>query len=159
MRCRMRCCMQERTMCRSNMRCRIRCDIRYRMFDIRYRMYVRYRMLLCRTCLTYDIDIRCRTCTTYDIVRVLYRTCLTYDIVCNIGIIRCRTSDVRHRTSARIQMTYTKLSLHTLAATRTYGLHSTELARWHHDIMTWMLHTGAKKRSYIRSINVSLLLD
>jgi hypothetical protein len=29
---------------------------------------------------------------------------MTYDIVCNIGIIRCRTSDVRHRTSARIQM-------------------------------------------------------
>ncbi len=34
------------------------------------------------------------------------RTCMTYDIVCNIGImiIRCRTSDVRHRTLARIQM-------------------------------------------------------
>jgi hypothetical protein len=39
-------------------------------------MHVRHRMLRCRTCLTYDI----------------------------VGIIRCRTSDVRHRTSARIQM-------------------------------------------------------
>ncbi len=60
----------------------------------------------CRTCLTYDIDIRCCTCTTYYIVWVLCctSTCLTYDIVCNIGIILCRTSDVRHRTSARIQM-------------------------------------------------------
>ncbi len=69
---------------------------------------LRYRLLRCRTCLTYVIDIRCRTCTTYDIVWVRCRTCLTrtYDIVCNIGIIRCRTSDVRvrHRTSARIQM-------------------------------------------------------
>jgi hypothetical protein len=30
---------------------------------------LRHRMLRCRTCLTYDIDIRYRTCTTYDIVR------------------------------------------------------------------------------------------
>ncbi len=29
---------------------------------------------------------------------------MTYDIVCNIGIIRCRTSDVQHRTLAIIQM-------------------------------------------------------
>ncbi len=64
----------------------------------------RHHMLRCRTCLTYDIDIRCRTSCTYDIVEIQCRTCMTYDIVCNIGIIRCRTSDVRHRTSARIQM-------------------------------------------------------
>jgi hypothetical protein len=91
---------------------RIRCrmsDLRYRV-NIRHRMiamsYVlRHRMLRCRTCLTYDIDIRCRTSCTYDIVVVRCRTCMTYDIVCNIGIIRCRTSDVRHRMSARIQMT------------------------------------------------------
>jgi hypothetical protein len=79
-------------------------NIQCRTSDLRYRMHVRHRMLRCRTCLTYDIDILCRTCTTYDIVRVKFRTCITYDIVCNIGIIRCRTSDVRHRTSARIQM-------------------------------------------------------
>ncbi len=68
-------------------------DMQVRTYDVDY-----------RTCLTYDIDIRCRTCSTYDIVRVLCRTCTTYDIVCNIGIILCRTSDVRHRTSARIQI-------------------------------------------------------
>jgi hypothetical protein len=84
----------------SDLRCRI--NIRHRMVAMSY--VLRHRMLRCRTCLTYDIDIRCRTCTTYDIVWVRCRTCLTYDIVCNIGIIRCRTSDVRHRTSARIQM-------------------------------------------------------
>ncbi len=71
-------------------------------------MHIRHRMLRCRTCLTYNIDIRCRTCTTYDIVRVQCHgrtsTCTTYDIVCNIGFIRCRTSDVRHSTSAIIQM-------------------------------------------------------
>jgi hypothetical protein len=79
-------------------------NIRCSTSDLRYRMHVRHRMLLCRTCLTYDIDILCRTCTTYDIVRVRCRACITYDIVCNIGIIRCHTSDVRHRTLARIQM-------------------------------------------------------
>jgi hypothetical protein len=94
-----------------SIRCRTS-DLRYRI-NIRYRMvamsYVlRHRMLRCRTCLTYDIDIRCRTSCTYDIVGVRCRTCMTYDIVCNIGIIRCRTSDVRHRTSARIQMSYRK---------------------------------------------------
>ena len=94
---------------------RRRINIRHRMVAMSY--VLRHRMLRCRTYLTYDIDIRCRTYTTYDIVRVLCRTCttydivwvrcrtcLTYDIVCNICIIRCRTSDVRHRTSARIQM-------------------------------------------------------
>jgi hypothetical protein len=81
-------------------------NIQCRTSDLRYRMHILHRMLRCRMCLTYDIDIRCPTCTTYDIVRVRCRTCTTYDIVCNIGIIRCRTSDVRHRTSARIQMQY-----------------------------------------------------
>jgi hypothetical protein len=61
-------------------------NIRCRTSDLRYRMHVRHRMLRCRTCLTYDIDIRCRTYSTYDIVRVRCRTCTTYDIVCNIGI-------------------------------------------------------------------------
>ncbi len=79
-------------------------NILCRMSDLRYRMHIRNRILRCRTCLTYDIDILCRTCTTYDIVRVQCRTCLTYDIVCNICIIRCRTSDVRHSMLARIQM-------------------------------------------------------
>ncbi len=89
-------------------------DLRYRI-NIRNHMvamsYVlRHRMLQCRMCLTYDIDIRCRTSCTYDrdirVVGVRCRTCMTYDIrvVCNIGIIRCRTSDVRRRMSARIQM-------------------------------------------------------
>jgi hypothetical protein len=81
---------------------RCRTNIRHRMAAMSY--VLRHRMLRCRTCLTYDIDIRCRTSCTYDIVGVRCRTCMTYDIVCNIGIIRCRTSDVRHRTSARIQM-------------------------------------------------------
>jgi hypothetical protein len=81
---------------------RCRTNIRHRMAAMSY--VLRHRMLRCRTCLTYDIDIRCRTSGTYDIVGVRCRTCMTYDIVCNIGIIRCRTSDVRHRTSARIQM-------------------------------------------------------
>ncbi len=80
----------------------VRKNIRYRMVAMSY--VLRHRVLRCRTCLTYDIDIRCRTSGTYDIVGVRCRTCMTYDIVCNIGIIRCRTSDVRHRTSARIQM-------------------------------------------------------
>ncbi len=92
-------------------------NILCRTSDLRYSVHVLHRMLRCRMCLTYDIDMRCRTCTTYDIVgvrcrttsygydvvRVQCRTCTTFDIVCNIGIIRCRTSDVRHRTSARIQ--------------------------------------------------------
>jgi hypothetical protein len=91
-----------------NIRCRIRC----RTSDLRYRMHVRHRVLRCHTCLTYDIDIRCRTCTTYDIVRVRCRTCTTYDIVCNIGIIRCRTSDIRHCASARIQMDSRRLPEH-----------------------------------------------
>jgi hypothetical protein len=79
-------------------------NMRCRTSELRYRMHVRHWILRCRMCLAYDIDIRCRTCTTYDIVRVLCRTCITYDIVCNIGITRCSTSDVRHRTSANIQM-------------------------------------------------------
>ncbi len=49
---------------------RIRCDIRYRMFDIRYRMHVRHHMLQCHMCQTYDIDIQLRTCTTYYVVMV-----------------------------------------------------------------------------------------
>jgi hypothetical protein len=81
---------------------RRRINIRHRMVAMSY--VLRHRMLRCRTYLTYDIDIRCRTSCTYDIVYIRCRTCMTYDIVCNIGIIRCRTSDVRHRTSARIQM-------------------------------------------------------
>jgi hypothetical protein len=81
---------------------RHRINIRHRIVTMSY--VLRHRMLRCRTCLTYDIDIRCRTSYTYDIVGVRCRTCMTYDIVCNIGIIRCRTSDVRHRRLARIQM-------------------------------------------------------
>jgi hypothetical protein len=80
------------------------CTYRHRMLRHRMLRNIRHHMLRCRTCLTYDINIRCRTCTTYDIVRVRCRTCTTYDMVCNIGFIRCRTSDVRDRTSARIQM-------------------------------------------------------
>ncbi len=79
-------------------------NIRCRTSDLRYRMHVRHRISMSYVHHVRHRNIRCRTWCTYNIVRVLCRTCITYDIVCNIGIIRCRTSDVRHRTSIRIQM-------------------------------------------------------
>ncbi len=126
-------------------------NIRCRTSDLRYRMHVRHRMLRCRTCLAYDIDMRCRTCTTYGIVRVRCRTCNTYDIVCNIGIIRCRTSDVRHRTSARIQMPQPARPGHSRApaavSLQAQTWHSLEVLLLGPDRLPPLFHSGAALRS------------
>ncbi len=75
--------------------------------DLRYRMHVlvRHSNIVCydvvhapRTTSIYDVV---RVPGTYDIVRVRCRTCTTYAIVCNISIIRCRTSDVGKNPDAR----------------------------------------------------------